>query len=262
MSAAALSGLLRFVRRWTGGPACADADLLRRCLREGDESAFAELLERHGPLVLGVCRRLLDDVHDVEDAFQATFLVLLRRGGSLSRPERLASWLHGVAHRTALKARGQARRRRPTELTADLAAAVAVAPERRELLAALEEEVRRLPERLRTPVVLCYLEGLGRAEAARRLGDTEGSVKGRLERGRELLRQRLRRRGFTAVEDGLPALLGPAVPAAALSRAVTQAAIRAAGGPLNAAVSPTVLTLIREAEQAMWLSKVKALAAL
>jgi RNA polymerase sigma factor (sigma-70 family) len=258
MSVAALSNLLRFVRQLAAGPPSAgEGDLLRRFLRDRDESAFEALLARYGPLVLGVCRRLLADPHAVEDAFQATFLVLVRRGGSLSDPSRLGNFLYGVAHRVALKARTLARRA-PAGLPPDLAGPPGDDPARRELLAALEEEVRRLPQRLRAPLVLCYLEGLSREEAARRLGGSEGSVKGLLERGREMLRQRLRRRGFAPDADALPTLLAPAAPAAALCRATAQAV----GGGVGGAVTHSILILVRETERAMWMSKLKMTATL
>jgi RNA polymerase sigma factor (sigma-70 family) len=151
----------------------ADAELLARFVHQGDESAFAELVDRYGPMVLGVCRRALADAASAADAFQATFLVLARKAGALRRPEALAGWLHGVALRLARKARVAARRPggwaqvlsdavpdpRPDPL-AELSA--------RELLAALDAEVGRLPEAHRLPVLLCCLEGLSQGEAAAR----------------------------------------------------------------------------------------------
>ena len=179
-----------------------DAVLLERFSRERDEGAFATLLGRHGPLVLGVCRRILADFNAAEDAFQATFLILARRAASLRQPAELAGWLHGVAVRVALRARRAATRRRTVQPRTD--APEPAAPHAnplaeltaRELLAALDEEVSRLPEAYRLPVVLCALEGHSQEEAARRLGWTPGSVKGRLERGRKRLHARLVRRGL------------------------------------------------------------------
>jgi RNA polymerase sigma factor (sigma-70 family) len=171
-----------------------DEDLLRRFAREQDETAFAILVERHGPMVLGVCRRLLDNEHDAEDAFQATFLVLVRRADSLAHPELLGSWLYGVAYRTARKARTQAARRRQQERQA---ASVATVDEPstdlawRELRSTLDDELNRLPDKYRLPLILCYLQGLTNEEAARRLGWPAGSMSYRLARGRELLRERL-----------------------------------------------------------------------
>ncbi|HLW64096.1 MAG TPA: sigma-70 family RNA polymerase sigma factor [Gemmataceae bacterium] len=174
-----------------------DAELLERFTRARDERAFALLVERHGPLVWSVCRRILGSAQDAEDAFQATFLVLVRRADSLQNPELLGSWLYGVASRTARKARAQAGRRQrqerqatpvatETEPTNDLAW--------RELRQALDEELEKLPEKYRLPLVLCYLQGLTNEEAARRLRWPSGSMSYRLARGREMLRERMERR--------------------------------------------------------------------
>jgi RNA polymerase sigma factor (sigma-70 family) len=183
-----------------------DAALLERFLHGRDEAVFAALVGRHGPLVWGVCRRLLADLHAAEDAFQATFLVLARKAHTVRPPEALAGWLFGVARRTALKAR--ARRPAPPPLPEE-AVSPGARPDvldeltARELLTILDDEVERLPGIYRLPVVLCCLEGRTREEAARQLGWTEGSVKGRLERGRKLLHARLAKRGLV-----LPAVLG------------------------------------------------------
>jgi RNA polymerase sigma factor (sigma-70 family) len=197
--------------------AATDADLLRTYAIDRDADAFRALVARHGPLVLGVCRRILKDAHAAEDAFQATFLVLARRAGSVRRPEALAAWLFGVARRVALKARTSEHRRtkresQPIEQSRhsqepgeELAA--------RELLAALDADLLQLPSAYRVPLVLCYWQGLTQAEAARRLGWSAGAVKGRLERGRARLAERLRARGFAA-SDVRPILLTPAAVAA------------------------------------------------
>jgi RNA polymerase sigma factor (sigma-70 family) len=195
--------ILRFLRQLAGGAAgdeTADGQLLRRFAGQREEAAFAALVQRHGPMVLGVCRRVLRDPHDVDDAFQATFLVLARKAGSLSRPEKLANWLYGVACRTAARAKAQAVRRRVHERqftampTAD--AQTDGGESVHELRFVLDEELRRLPEKYRGPLVLCYLEGKTYAEAARALGWAEGTVSGRLARAREVLRGRLTRRGL------------------------------------------------------------------
>jgi RNA polymerase sigma factor (sigma-70 family) len=201
--------LARHVRRVAAGPARAgDADgaLLDRYLARGDGEAFAALVVRHGPMVRGVCRRVLGDDHAAEDALQATFLVLARRAASVRPRSAVASWLHGVARRVALKARTAESRRRRHETRAAVPACgggdLLDALSARELLALLDEEVTRLPEAYRAPVVLCGLEGRSQDDAARLLGWTPGSVKGRLERGRRRLHERLARRGVT-----LPAAL-------------------------------------------------------
>jgi RNA polymerase sigma factor (sigma-70 family) len=180
-----------------------DAALLDRFVRRRDEDAFAALVQRHGPMVLGVCRRVLHDGHHAEDAFQATFLVLARKAATVRPPERLAAWLHGVARQVALRSlRGEARRRGREARAARAAPAPAAGDPldeitARELLGIFDEELQRLPEPYRLPLTLCALEGLSQEEAARRLGWTAGSVRGRLERGRARLHARLERRGLT-----------------------------------------------------------------
>jgi RNA polymerase sigma-70 factor (ECF subfamily) len=185
------------VRPASGSPG--DADLLRRFAADRCEEAFATLVRRHGPLVLSVCRRVLGDVPDAEDAFQATFLVLARRAGSIADPERLGNWLYGVAARVALKARGSLRRRQAREKQVRLPdASPNPAPPSTDddSAAVLREELGRLPEKYRAAVGLCYLEGKSNAETAGLLRWPIGTVKGRLARARELLRSRLAGRGL------------------------------------------------------------------
>jgi RNA polymerase sigma factor (sigma-70 family) len=196
-------------------PATSDAALLARWVEQRDEAAFADLVARHGPMVLGVCRRVLGDVQHAEDAFQATFLVLARKAARLRRPDALPGFLYGVALRLARKARGAARR---WTIQPHSASPEPADPQRdpldalsgRELLAALDEEIARLPEAYRLPVLLCVLQERPVEEAARLLGWSSGSVRGRLARGRALLRARLTRRGL-APSLGAVALLAPAV---------------------------------------------------
>src|SRR5262249_43793015 len=149
---------------------------------------FEVLLRRHGPMVYGVCRRVLHDPHETDDAFQATFLVLIRKARSLSQRERVANWLYGVAYRTALKVRTNAARRRTRQETmTDVPATVAEDEVLwRDLRPVLDEELNRLPAKYRIPVVLCYLEGKTFTEAAQELGWPAGTVSGRLARAREL----------------------------------------------------------------------------
>jgi RNA polymerase sigma factor (sigma-70 family) len=174
-----------------------DGDLLARWSAGTDPSALEQLIRRHGGMVLGVCRRLLGDTPDAEDAFQATFLVLVRKAAALARPEQVAGWLHGVALRVAHKARAQRARRREREVTIVDPVAPTPPDDTSELRRVLDEELDRLPEKYRLPIVLCELEGRTIDEAARLLGWPKGTVAGRLSRGRELLRQRLsRRRGL------------------------------------------------------------------
>ncbi len=186
-----------------------DADLLRQFVDRRDEAAFARLVERYGPMVLGVCRRILRDVHASEDAFQATFLVLVARASTIRHSASLAGWLHRVAVRVALRAR--AKWCPGEELLVDVPAAVAEPAEaaaERELLAVLDQELDRLPEKYRRPLLLCCLQGKTHAEASRELGWPVGSLSRRLHRALELLRQLLQRRGVTL--SALATLLRPA----------------------------------------------------
>jgi RNA polymerase sigma factor (sigma-70 family) len=184
-----------------------DRLLWDRYVARGDQSAFTALVERHGPMVLGVCRRILRHAHDAEDAFQATFLVLAHKAGAVSRPELLGNWLYGVAYRTALKARSRAATRTGESLAADVAAPQA--PERldAEVRAVLDEELHRLPEKYRLPLVLCYLQGQSTHEAAQTLGCPKGTILSRLARGRDRLRQRLERRGMVLAGAAIVAML-------------------------------------------------------
>jgi RNA polymerase sigma factor (sigma-70 family) len=210
-----------------------DQELLRRFVQHRDETAFALLVERHGPMVLGVCRRILGNTHDAEDAFQATFLVLVRRADSLESPELLGSWLYGVAYRIARKARAQAGRRCQQERQA---ASVASTTEPltdlawRELRDTLDDELNRLPEKYRLPLVLCYLQGLTNEEAARRLGWPSGSMSYRLARGREMLRERMVGRNRAAAIDFLVLALALGPETAALPTHLVAGTIQAAAG--------------------------------
>jgi RNA polymerase sigma factor (sigma-70 family) len=222
--------LLRHVRELVpGSSASTEAELLDRFVRWRDEDAFAALVARHGTMVLGVCRRVLRDADLAEDVAQATFLALARSAGTIRRADTLAAWLHRTACHLALKQRRAETRRRRREVRAHLLAP-APAPDPldevtvRELLAIFDEEVQRLPERYRLPLILCCLEGCTLEEAARRLEWTPGSVKGRLERARLRLHVRLVRRGLTlpAALVGLEAVRG-VVPAAGFITATLQA---------------------------------------
>ncbi len=176
-----------------------DQYLLQCFAEDRDEAAFAQLVRRHGPMVLGICRRVLRDTHAADDVFQATFLALARRPRSIRNVSSLACWLHQVAHRIAKRECFTTARRRAHEFRSPIPAGGDPHDEMswREMCEVLDAELRALPEMFRAPLVLCYLEGLTRDEAAQHLGWTAGAVKGRLERGREMLRHRLTRRGIT-----------------------------------------------------------------
>jgi RNA polymerase sigma-70 factor (ECF subfamily) len=213
-----------------------DADLLRRFTRQADEAAFAELVRRHGPMVRGVCRRLLGDTPDADDAFQAAFLVLARKAESVARPHQLANWLFGVARRTALRARaGAARRHAREEPLVDVPAPEAVpAVVWADLRSVLDEEVGCLPERYRAAFMLCHLQGRTTGEAAAVLGCPRGTVLSRLAWARQRLRARLTRRGLALPAAVLAGAVGPVAWAApvpvALAGAVARAAVVFAAG--------------------------------
>jgi RNA polymerase sigma factor (sigma-70 family) len=253
MARSPLAGVLRSLRRFAGaaGPDPGDAQLLEQFVARRDEAAFAALLRRHGPLVLGVCRQVLRHAHDAEDAFQATFLVLARKAATISRREALAAWLHRVALNVARTARTAAARRRSHERQAALMSR-ATPPEDGgpDWQPLLHEEVNRLPDKYRLPVVLCYLDGKTHEEAAGELGWPPGSVKGRLARARDLLRARLARRGLALTAAVLaPGLTRAAVPAA-LAEATLQAALPFAAGAAASGVSASAALLAERALKA------------
>jgi RNA polymerase sigma factor (sigma-70 family) len=226
-----------------------DLQLLAAYRDRRDEAAFEVLLRRHGPMVLGVCRRLLGNLADAEDAFQATFLVLVRRAGSLTRPGQLASWLYGVASRTALKARTTNARRRAREGRAARPAACPPGDAPDDLRPLLDRELGRLPEKYRAAVVLCDLQGKSRKEAAGLLGIPEGTLSSRLANAHQLLARRLSRRGAALSVGALAAALAPD----ALSAPLLHATVRAAAG----AVTPEVSTLTEGVIKAMYLTRLK-----
>jgi RNA polymerase sigma factor (sigma-70 family) len=266
--ATAAPTLLRHLRgRLTdpGAPALADGCLLRRFTRTRDEAAFAALVERHGPLVHGVARRVLADDPAAEDVFQATFLVLARKAGTIRRKRSLASWLFGVARRLACQARRRraCRERCERRTAARRPPSAADDPAWRELLAVLDEELTRLPDRLRAPVLLCHLRERTQDEAARELGWSLSTLRRRLTRARELLRVRLARRGATLGAGLFAGLIFPngltaAVPARLAGAAVRTALAGLRGGP----VAPAVAELARPALPALSLRSVAAAAAL
>jgi RNA polymerase sigma factor (sigma-70 family) len=266
MHNAQLKGVVRYLRTVAGGRPPAgptDRQLLLGFSARGDQAAFAALVERHGPMVLRVCRRVLRQEQDAEDAFQATFLVLADKAGSIRKAEALASWLHGVAHRVALRARRDAGRRHAHEREARPMAAKAQLREAEwhEVQAALDEEIGAMPEKYRAPFVLCFLEGKSRAEVARELGLKEGTVWSRLSQARKRLQERLGRRGIA-----LPALLAVAALSGGAARAapgrLIHSTIQAAAGQAAraAAVSARVAALAEGVSKAMPITKWKTLA--
>ncbi|MCI0682134.1 MAG: sigma-70 family RNA polymerase sigma factor [Gemmataceae bacterium] len=243
-----------------------DRQLLEAFTGRGDESAFSLLVHRHGALVLGVCRRVLANDADAEDAFQATFLVLARKAGRVAWHDSVRNWLYGVAYRIARKARVLQARRARKEREACPAANAANAPAANasslesawaELRGVLDEELHNLPAKYRAPLLLCCLDGKTREEAAAELGWSVGSVKGRLERGRDLLRERLRGRGLTLSAALCAGILAEAPVSAALVETTAGAAIPYAAGNVAAAASPVAIQLAQGALQAMLIAKCK-----
>ncbi len=258
--------VLRYLRTRFAGTArdgdVTDQQLLERFTTRHEEAVFEALLQRHGPMVLGVCQRVLNQEQDAEDAFQATFLVLARQAHTIRRHASVGSWLYGVAQRVALKAKALAARRRAHERCVMRVAQTE--PEgdwhRRELRAVLDEELQRLPEKYRAPLVLCYLEGKTNAEAARALGWPLGTISKRLARARERLRDRLVGRGF-ALSLGLlgtvleETTVRAAVPAALRATTLRTALLGATGKVATASVSASATTLAEGVLQAMRLTK-------
>jgi RNA polymerase sigma factor (sigma-70 family) len=238
-----------------------DAELLARFVAGQDEAAFAQLVRAHGPMVLGVCRRVLRHAQDAEDAFQVTFLVLARKGLTVARGDALGGWLYRVAYRTAQEARALRARRRAKEIHADPfphPQVPAAGPD--DWLSVLDQELCRLPAKYRSALVLCDLEARSRREAARRLGIPEGTLSSRLSHGRKLLAARLGRRGVTLGAGVLTGALTAGVTFAhvawpLVSTTVNAAVTIAAGQP--AAVSTPVALLLNGVLKAMFVSRCK-----
>jgi len=271
MGRTSLAPVLHFLQTHLGRSAAgpeADDCLLERFAFEGDDAAFEELVKRHAALVWGVCRRVLRNEQDIQDAFQATFLVLVRKAATIRKKASVASWLHGVARHVALKAHASALRRlsherdeRPGGQT-DAGAEASY----REVRAILDEELLHLPKRFRTPLLLCCLEGLTKAEAAKQLGWKEGTVASRLARARQRLQGRLTRRGITLAAGPVGLLLAEeasaAVPAVLAAGTIRMAVLFAAGEAITGIVPTTVALLTKGILNTMALSKLKAGAAL
>jgi RNA polymerase sigma factor (sigma-70 family) len=218
-------------------------------------------MQRHGPLVLGVCLRVLHDPNDADDAFQATFLVLARKADSVGQPDWLANWLYGVALRVARKARSATARRpaRHLQVTEMAATESTREAEWNDLRQVLDEEVGRLPEKFRLPILLCYFEGRTREETARLLGWSAGAVKGMLERGRVLLHSRLSRRGVTLSATALAGLLSKDALSAAVPASLGDGTIKVAllFATANAVAAGNAAALAEGVLQAMWIKKLK-----
>jgi RNA polymerase sigma factor (sigma-70 family) len=267
VSCGKLQALIQYVRQ-AANPSPAvhrtDAELLEQFVRHADDSAFAALVQRHGRLVLAVCRRVLPHAEDVEDAFQATFLILVRRAGTIVKRKSVSSWLFGVARRVSFRARAAGQRRRVVESQVTPRPGPDALGEViwRDLSSILDEEVQRLPGRCRESFILCQLQGRTNAEAARILGCPHGTVLSRLSRARRLLETRLARRGLTlsgvllaagviggAATAGVPASL-----AAATTRAARQM-ITAGRGSAASVLSEPAITLMEGVLRTMWITR-------
>jgi RNA polymerase sigma factor (sigma-70 family) len=268
MAASQLSEVMQHLRGTVllrEGAGLTDGQLLGCYIEQRDDAAFAALVRRHGPMVWGVCRRLLHP-HDAEDAFQATFLVLVRKAASIVPRERVANWLYGVAHRTALQARRNLARRRAREkqVTEMREPAVTEQDLWRDLQPLLDRELSRLPDAYREVIVLSDLEGKTRKEVARQLGLPEGTVGSRLARARALLAKRLSRQGVTLSGGALAAVLAQQAASAGVPNSVVDATIQAAsllgaGTAVPAgAISLKVAALTEGVMKAMLFAKLKA----
>jgi RNA polymerase sigma factor (sigma-70 family) len=255
-----LTDALHHVLALTGAPPAGDltdGELLERFCRAGEETAFALLVQRHGPLVLSICRRVSRDAHDAEDAFQATFLVLARKAQAVRKQSSLASFLYGVARRVALQARLRAARRKARERARPESSPLEPCDELtdQELRRLLDEELSLLPDRYRAPVILCYLEGKTQEQAAQELGCPRTSLASRLGRALGLLNQRLTRRGVALSAAGLVAALVDEAAASPIPALLTLSAVRTAVQGLSGGVSASVATLARQGMPPMLTTK-------
>ncbi len=269
MATAQMDTVIRHLRRAVQRQDAAsrtDGQLLASFIDQKDEAAFEALVRRHGPMVFGVCRRVVGNHHDAEDAFQATFLVLARKASSVRPRERLANWLHGVALRTAMKAKALTAKRRGREkqVTEMPEPEAAQQDQWRDLQPLLDQELNGLPENYRLPILLCDLEGKTIKEATQQLGWPQGTLAGRLARGRKLLAKRLANRGVVLSAGSLAAVVSQNVasaelPTSLMSSTVKAATLIAAGQATVAGVVPAkVAALMEGVLKAMLLSKLMA----
>lgn len=261
---------LRAITLRSDGVGLSDTDLLELFVRRRDEDAFAAIVKRHGPMVMGVCRRVLGNCADAEDAFQAAFLVLARKAGAIARRELLANWIYGVAHNVARKARTQVARRRMLEKQVPALPDQAVVCEQpwSDVLPLLDRELSRLPAKYRSPIVLCHLEGKSHKQAAVQLGCPVGTVSGQLSRGKALLAQRLSRHIVGLSAGSLAGLLSHNAASASVLNPVmisttTKAAMLFAAGKLAVPgiISPHVKLLTNGVLKTMLFMKLTTISA-
>jgi RNA polymerase sigma factor (sigma-70 family) len=264
MAASPLSEVVAHLRRTVlsrDGAGLTDGQLLEGFISRRDDAALAALVRRHGPMVWGVCRRVLRNYHDAEDAFQATFLVLVRKAASIASRELLANWLYGVAHQTALKAKAAAGRRGRERQVLEMPEPAAAEPDLwHDLQPLLDQELSRLPDKYRIAVVLCDLEGKTRKEAARQLGVPEGTLAARVARARVMLAKRLARQGLALAGGALGMMLAQkaasaGAPTSVASSTIHAASLVAAGQPAAVAASTQAAALAEGVLKSMSLSK-------
>jgi RNA polymerase sigma factor (sigma-70 family) len=245
-----------------------DGQLLESFVSRKDEAAFTALVRRHGPMVLGVCRRILRNYHDAEDAWQATFLVLARKAPSVQPTHRVANWLHGVAFRTALKARALRAKRQVRERQVQELPEPAATPQTpwNDLQPLLDRELQCLPAIYRLPILLCDLEGKSIKEATRQLGWPQGTLSGRLARGRKMLAQRLTRRGLLLSGGALGVVVSQNVASARVPTLLLSSTVKAgmlmrtAEAAVVGIVPARVAALAERMLQSMFLAKIKTMA--
>lgn len=262
-----LCGVLQHLRRIVSqqhANGMTDGRLLELFLNHKDEAAFAALVHRHGPMVLAVCRRVLHNLHDAEDAFQATFLVLVRKAASIRPREMVAHWLHGVAYRTSLEARrAMAKRQAKERQASELPRAETADADWAELRPLLDQELERLPEKYRAVLVLCDLEGKTRKEVADQFGRPEGTVASRLARARKMLAKRLARHGVVLSGGSLAVALSgdtasACVPTSLVSSTIQAAMLFAVGeAAATGSISAKVVAITEAALRTMVLTKLK-----
>jgi RNA polymerase sigma factor (sigma-70 family) len=244
----------------------ADGQLLDRFLSQRDEAAFEVLMRRHGPMVLGVCRRVLANPHDVEDAFQATFLVLVRKAASIQNRELVGNWLYGAAYRAALEAKAARRRLRERQVNPMPEPAAPTEAMWEDLGPVLDRELSRLPDKFRVPVVLCDLQGRTRREVAQQLGIPEGTLSGRLTTARRRLARQLTRHGVTLSSVGLATLLSESAVSACVPVSLATTTLTAISAVMTGTVAAVgavphrVAALTDGVMKTMLLAKLKSMA--
>ncbi len=268
MATTPMNRVIQHILSTCGRDGMTDGELLSRFLSGRDDAALAALVRRHAPMVWGVCRRLLRSHHDAEDAFQATFLVLVQKAATLPDRETVGNWLYGVAHQTAVRMRAMVAKRgvRERQVTVMPEPATAEQYVWNDLAPVLDEELSRLPDKYRVLIVLCDLEGVTRKDVARRLNIPEGTAASRLATARAMLANRLARRGIVLSGVLLGAVLSQqsawaSVPTTVVSSTIKAATLVAAGHAAAGAISPTVAALTTGVTNAMFMTKIKSVLA-